>query len=84
MEAHDIDVLVLGRQANVRYVTGAPQLWMAGRGRSARLRDGARDRRDQPAEHLGRGRSRGDPAREPLRHGLESDETIAVLKSIDG
>src|SRR5271165_1049357 len=30
MEKHDIDVLVLGRQANVRYVTGAPQLWVAG------------------------------------------------------
>jgi Xaa-Pro aminopeptidase len=30
MAAHDIDVLVLGRQANVRYVTGAPQLWVAG------------------------------------------------------
>lgn len=30
MDAHDIDVLVLGRQANVRYVTGAPQLWVAG------------------------------------------------------
>lgn len=30
MEAHDLDVLVLGRQANVRYVAGAPQLWIAG------------------------------------------------------
>ncbi|WP_319447840.1 MULTISPECIES: M24 family metallopeptidase [unclassified Mycobacterium] len=30
MEAADLDVLVLGRQANVRYVTGAPQLWVAG------------------------------------------------------
>jgi Xaa-Pro dipeptidase len=30
MESHDIDILVLGRQANVRYVTGAPQLWVAG------------------------------------------------------
>ncbi len=30
MEVHDLDVLVLGRQANVRYVTGAPQLWVAG------------------------------------------------------
>lgn len=30
MEIHDLDVLVLGRQANVRYVTGAPQLWVAG------------------------------------------------------
>lgn len=30
MEDHDLDVLVLGRQANVRYVAGAPQLWVAG------------------------------------------------------
>ena len=30
MAANDLDVLVLGRQANVRYVTGAPQLWVAG------------------------------------------------------
>lgn len=30
MEAHDLDVLVLGRQANVRYVAGTPQRWMAG------------------------------------------------------
>ncbi|OBK15978.1 M24 family metallopeptidase [Mycobacterium asiaticum] len=30
MAADDLDVLVLGRQANIRYVTGAPQLWIAG------------------------------------------------------
>jgi Xaa-Pro dipeptidase len=30
MAEHDLDVLVLGRQANVRYVSGAPQLWVAG------------------------------------------------------
>jgi Xaa-Pro dipeptidase len=30
MDAYDLDVLVLGRQANIRYVTGAPQLWIAG------------------------------------------------------
>lgn len=30
MDAHGLDVLVLGRQANIRYVTGAPQLWIAG------------------------------------------------------
>src|ERR1700722_18655070 len=30
MGAHDLDILVLGRQANIRYVTGAPQLWIAG------------------------------------------------------
>jgi Xaa-Pro dipeptidase len=30
MVEHELDVLVLGRQANIRYVTGAPQLWIAG------------------------------------------------------
>jgi Xaa-Pro dipeptidase len=30
MDEYDLDVLVLGRQANVRYVSGAPQLWVAG------------------------------------------------------
>jgi Xaa-Pro dipeptidase len=30
MDKHDLDVLVLGRQANVRYVSGTPQLWVAG------------------------------------------------------
>jgi Xaa-Pro aminopeptidase len=30
MKAHDIDVLVVGRPANVRYVTGAHLLWLAG------------------------------------------------------
>ncbi|MGW0162801.1 M24 family metallopeptidase [Mycobacterium sp. NPDC003323] len=30
MQAHDLDILVLGRQANVRYISGAPQLWVVG------------------------------------------------------
>jgi Xaa-Pro dipeptidase len=30
MDARGLDILVLGRQANIRYVTGAPQLWLAG------------------------------------------------------
>jgi Xaa-Pro dipeptidase len=30
MRAHGLDMLVLGRQANVRYVSGVPQLWVAG------------------------------------------------------
>ena len=30
MAAHDLDILVLGRQANVRYISGAPQLWVVG------------------------------------------------------
>ncbi len=30
MDAHDLDVLVLGRVANMRYVSGVPMLWNAG------------------------------------------------------
>jgi Xaa-Pro aminopeptidase len=30
MAAHDLDILVLGRPANIRYVAGAPLLWNAG------------------------------------------------------
>src|SRR5258707_15047706 len=30
MAAHDLDVLVLGRTANMRYVAGVPLLWNAG------------------------------------------------------
>lgn len=30
MQAHDLDVLIAGRQANARYLSGAPQLWVAG------------------------------------------------------
>ncbi len=30
MEAHDIDALLLGREANARYVAGAQRLWTAG------------------------------------------------------
>jgi Xaa-Pro dipeptidase len=30
MEAHDLDLLVVGRVANIRYVSGVPVLWNAG------------------------------------------------------
>lgn len=30
MEAEDVDVLVVGREANARYIAGAPRLWLAG------------------------------------------------------
>ncbi|MFN8034019.1 MAG: M24 family metallopeptidase [Mycobacterium sp.] len=30
MKAHDLDMLILGRQSNIRYVSGAQQLWVAG------------------------------------------------------
>ncbi len=54
MDKHDLDVLVLGRQANVRYVSGAPQLWVAGtRPFGPDLCGRARDRSDSPAQHLG-------------------------------
>ena len=58
MEAHDLDVLVLGRTANVRYVTGTRTLW---NGRHVKLRPrlhaGALHRLHPPDEHLGRGHS---------------------------
>jgi Xaa-Pro dipeptidase len=30
MDARDIDILVVGREANARYISGAPRLWTAG------------------------------------------------------
>jgi Xaa-Pro aminopeptidase len=30
MEAADVDILVIGREANARYIAGAPRLWIAG------------------------------------------------------
>ena len=30
MEAANVDILVVGREANARYVSGAPRLWTAG------------------------------------------------------
>ncbi len=29
-EAADVDVLVLAREANARYISGVPRLWLAG------------------------------------------------------
>ena len=34
MEAAGIDILIIGREANARYVAGVPRLWIAARGRS--------------------------------------------------
>jgi Xaa-Pro aminopeptidase len=30
MEADDVDILIIGREANARYIAGAPRLWIAG------------------------------------------------------
>ena len=68
MEAADIDVLVVGREGNARYVSGAPRLWTAG---SRAFGPGCvlvRAIGVRPsAEHLGRRDSRRHPPREPLR-----------------
>ena len=54
MADNDIDILVLGRQANVRYVTGAPQLWVAGTRPFGPICEVVRvDRRDPPEQHMG-------------------------------
>ena len=75
MEAHDLDVLVLGRVANIRYVSGrADPLERRHAPVRPRLRGRARHPRDPPPQHLGRGRPRGDPARPPVRHHVEPDE----------
>ena len=85
MEAHDLDVLVLGRVANIRYVSGVPILWNAGtRPFGPGCVAGARHRGHPPAQHLGRGRSRGHPPRAPVRDHLEPDEHVEVLRGIEG
>ena len=75
MEAHDLDVLVLGRVANMRYaVRGADPLERRHPPVRPRLRGRARHPGDLPPQHLGRGRPGGDPARPPLRDHVEPDE----------
>jgi len=74
-EAHDLDVLVLGRTANVRYVTGTPTLWTAG---TSSFGPACMLVRSTGSIHLlstlGRGDSRGHPQGEPVRPHLEPDE----------
>ena len=73
MEAHDLDILILGRQSNIRYVSGAQQLWVAGTRPFAPscvlLRNGAVHLLSTWDEGC-----RRTSAREPLRHRLEPDE----------
>jgi Xaa-Pro dipeptidase len=85
MEAHDLDVLVLGRTANVRYVTGATTLWLAGTlpfGPSCILV------RSTGAIHLLSTWDEGIPEDIPRENlfGLTWNpmNTIAVLKGIEG
>lgn len=85
MRAHDLDILVLGRQANARYVSGAVQLWVAGTrpfGPVATLV------RDSGAVHLLSTWDEGVPEDIPHEHlyGLlwNPMNTVAVLAAIEG
>ncbi len=85
MEANDLDILVLGRQANVRYVTGAPQLWVAGTRPFGPICTVVRSTRDI---HLNSTWDEGMPDDIPHDHlyGLAWNPMtlIEVLKGIDG
>lgn len=85
MEAHDLDVLVLGRQANARYVAGAPQLWVAG---TRPFGPVATVVRKSGAVHLLSSWDEGVPEDIPhdQLYGIAWNPmtTIAVLKAIDG
>jgi Xaa-Pro dipeptidase len=85
MEARDLDVLVLGRQANVRYFTGAPQLWVAGTRPFGPICTVVRSTRDI---HLNSTWDEGIPAEIPHDHlyGLAWNPMtlISVLQGVDG
>jgi Xaa-Pro dipeptidase len=85
MEKYDLDVLVLGRQANVRYVTGAPQLWVAG---TRPFGPTCVVIRDSGAIHLLSTWDEGVPDDIPHEnlYGIawNPTNTIAVLKNIEG
>ena len=75
MEAADVDFLIVGREGNARYVSGAPRLWTAG---SRAFGPGCVFVRENGAVHLlstwDEGHSRGDSPREPVRHHLQRPE----------
>ncbi|WP_280272836.1 M24 family metallopeptidase [Nocardia wallacei] len=85
MQAHDLDILVLGRQANARYLAGAPQLWVAG---TRPFGPVATVVRDTGAVHLLSTWDEGIPDDIPHEHlyGLAWNPmtTIAVLRAIEG
>ena len=60
MESAGVDVLVVGREANARYVSGAPRLWTAG---SRAFGPGCVLVRATGAVHLPEHLGRGDPRR---------------------
>jgi Xaa-Pro aminopeptidase len=85
MEAADVDVLVLGREANARYVSGAPRLWTAG---SRPFGPGCVLVRATGAVHLLSTWDEGIPDDIPREHlyGISFNPAtfLEVLKAIDG
>ena len=85
MAAHDLDALVLGREANVRYVSDARRLWLAG---SRPFGPGCIVVRATGAIHLLSTSSDGIPARIPPAqlHALtwNPERIVAWLASVPG
>src|SRR5260221_9753202 len=85
MEAADIDLLVVGREANARYVSGAPRLWTAGSRAFAR---GCVLVRATGAVHLLSTWDEGVPEEIPHEnlYGISFNATnfLKVLQGIDG
>lgn len=85
MEAADVDVLVVGREANARYVAGAPRLWLAG---TRPFGPGCVLVRDTGAVHLMSTWDEGVPEDIPHEHlyGISFNATtfIEALRDIDG
>jgi len=85
MEAADVDVLVLGREANARYVSGTPRLWTAG---SRAFGPGCVVVRATGAVHLLSTWDEGVPDEIPHDHlyGITFNTTnfVTVLSGIEG
>ena len=85
MEAADVDILVAGREANARYVSGAPRLWTAG---SRPFGVGCVFVRSTGAVHLLSTWDEGIPDDIPREHlygiSFNARNFLRVLSAIDG
>ena len=85
MEAAGVDILITGRLANARYITGVPQLWLAG---SRPFGPGCIFVRDSGAIHLVTTWDEGVPDDIPREHlhgiTFNGKKTVAMLSGIEG